>query len=406
MRSNRCLLVFAAIAMLVAHRLSVAAEPAQTESLVQANTAFALDLYGQLKSTPGNLFLSPYSISTCLAMTYAGASGDTATQMAQVLHFMGDQQQVQADFARLQEQLKEAEKHKGIQLSIANALWVQQGHPFLPAFLQTARQEYGANVKQADFKTAAPMATREINQWVAQKTKDKIQEILAPGSLNSDTRLVLANAIYFKGAWAEPFEKRLTRSEPFRLSSTRQIDAPFMSHTTPVKYFEDDAMQAVELPYAGGELGMVVLLPRNIDGCSNLEQTLNPDKLKGWLAQMRKQKVEIHLPRFKLESGFSLQGVLAGMGMPDAFSTRADFAGIDGVRDMFISFVFHKAWGEVNEEGTEAAAATAVGVQATAVMRRPPPIPVFRADHPFLFLIRDSRSGSLLFMGRLAEPRI
>jgi len=218
------------------------------------------------------------------------------------------------------------------------------------------------------------------------------------------TRMVLANAIYFKGTWLKQFEKTGTSNQLFHISSARQVQAPLMHHTDEVRYMEEDGFQAVELPYTGSELSMMVLLPRQVDGCASLEAHLTPALLSLSLGQMRKQKVEIFLPRFKLESKFELQQTLAKMGMPDAFGTRADFSGIDGTRNLFISAVFHKAWGEVNEEGTEAAAATAVTIKRSALIKEPAPPPVFRADHPFVFLIRDTRSGSILFLGRLADP--
>ncbi|HEY5914978.1 MAG TPA: serpin family protein [Verrucomicrobiae bacterium] len=378
---------------------------AQTQALVEGNTAFALDLYGQLKSGPGNLFFSPYSISTALAMVYAGARGDTEKQMDQVLHFGSEQRQVHSAFGELQNQLKEAGQQKGIELNIANALWAQQGHPFLPAFLNVAKDEYQASVNQADFRTGAEAARATVNQWAAEQTKEKIRDILPSGSVDASTRLVLANAIYFKGAWAKPYDKNQTSKQPFHRSATSLASAPLMHHFDNVRYMEDSQFQAVELPYRNGELSMLVLLPRQVEGCGNLEDRLTPALLSGVLARMTKRQVEIFFPRFKLESKFKLNDTLSRMGISDAFGSEADFSGIDGTRNLFISGVFHKAWGEVNEEGTEAAAATGVAVALTsAVSKPPPPPPVFRADHPFIFFIRDTRSGSLLFLGRLSDP--
>lgn len=337
-------------------------------------------------------------------MTYAGARGDTETQMARVLHFGQAQRQIHSSFGELQRQLNEAGKQKGIELSIASALWAQKVHPFLADFLQIAKAQYQANLNQADFKTGADAARSEINRWVAQRTNDKIQNILPPGSLDALTRLVLANAIYFKGVWAKPYDKTETSAQPFHLSTTSQAEAPLMHHFDEVRYMENSDLQAVELPYRSNQLSMVILLPRQVDGWGKLENGLTPTLLSRTLSQMKSQKVEIFLPRFKLESSFNLNDTLAGMGMPDAFGPKADFSGIDGTRFLYISGVFHKAWGEVNEEGTEAAAATATAVTASAVMKRPTPPPVFRADHPFVLFIRDTGSGSLLFLGRFADP--
>jgi serine protease inhibitor len=395
----------------------------QDESLVEGSTAFALDLYAQLKGRAGNLFFSPHSISTCLAMTYAGARGETERQMSRVLHFSKDQGRLHAAFGELLRQLEDAKKEivipglsggkvkyavePAIQLSIANALWAQEGHPFLPAFLEIATGNYQANVKQANFKTEAAAATGEINRWVAAKTKDKIQNIVPPGSVDELTRLALANAVYFKGAWAEPFEETATTTQSFHLSNTREIDARLMHQTAEFKYTENKDFQAVELPYNGQMLSMVILLPRRIDDCGDLENQLTPALLSSCLAKMKTKKVEVFLPRFELESSFDLSGTLSKMGMPDAFRwPGADFSGLDGIGGLFISGLFHKAWGEINERGTEAAAVTACLVAGLCqIDKPPPPPPVFRADHPFIFLIRDIRSGCLLFAGRLADPR-
>ena len=378
----------------------------QVQSLVDGNTAFGLDLYGQLAANPGNLFFSPYSISTCLAMTYAGARGETEQQMGQVLGFGANQQVFATTYGQLQRELEAARTQKGIELNIADALWTQTGYPFLPAFLRTATDQYEANLNQADFITQANVATDEINHWVAQETRNKIQDILPSGSLNALTRLVLANAIYFKGAWLYPFEKSNTVSQPFHLSNTSQVAAPLMHQPfVSINYMETSDFQAVELPYDGNRLSMVILLPVQIDGWAQLEQQLDPALLSSALAQMTLHEVEVFLPKFTLESGFELNDTLAAMGMPDAFTAGvADFSGMDGTKRLSISHVFHKAWGAVDEAGTEAAAATVVTVTTTAILAPPPSRAVFRADHPFIFCIRDTQSGSLLFLGRLADP--
>jgi serpin B len=382
------------------------AQAAQSDTLVAGNTAFALDLYAHLRDRPGSFFFSPYSISISLAMTYAGARGDTETQMGRVLHFSQGNAGVHSSFGELQQQLHDVEKQKGIQLDIANALWTQKGEPFLPVFLKIATDDYQADVKQADFRTSADAVRREINRWVAQKTQDKIQDILSPDNVGSSTRLVLANAIYFKGTWARPFEKNATSSQPFHISTRSQADTLLMRHFDDVNYSGNNDFQAVELPYSGNDLSMVILLPRQIDALGQIEKQLSPAFLDRLLAQLKKQKVEIFLPRFKLGARYELAGTLPKMGMPDAFiQEKADFSGLNGTRSFFISTVIHKAWVEVMEEGIEAAAATVVAMPTGAAPPAPPPPPVFRADHPFIFLIRDTRSGSLLFIGRMADPR-
>ncbi len=379
------------------------AQSTDLQPLVNGNTAFALDLYSQLKATDGNLFFSPYSISTALAMTYAGARGDTAQQMAHVLHFDADQNQLPVLFGKLQKQLNEAQKKQEIQLNVANGLWAQKGQPFLPAFLETARQQYEANLNQADFRTSADSARNEINDWVSQKTNGKITDLIPAGMLNPMTRLVLVNAIYFKGRWATQFNKSRTADAPFSVTGNRRVQTPLMNLTENYKYAEPEGLQLLELPYVGNDVSMVVLLPRETDGLKQLEASLTGPKLEDWLKQLHSQKVNVFLPRFKLTAQFTLANTLAAMGMPAPFSPRADFSGMDGARDLYISAVVHKAYVDVNEEGTEAAAATGVGVHALA-MRRPEPIPVFRADHPFIFLIRDTHYGSILFLGRVVDP--
>jgi serpin B len=376
---------------------------ADSRSVTDGNTAFAFDLYSQLKSTRGNLFFSPYSISTCLAMTWAGARGETERQMREVLHLGDDKQLVQESFQELQSQLLEISNHAGTELNIANSLWAQEGHLFRRQFLKIAKTNYAAHLKEVDFVRGSQSVANEINRWVAEATKERIQNIMPPESLSALTRLVLANAIYFKGAWQNPFEKSDTTEQPFYVLGNRERDVPMMHRFDTVRYMAESEFQAIELPYRGGQVSMVILLPREIDGCSQLEARLTPAFISASLGQMKRKDVEIFLPRFKLESGFSLNDTLARMGMPDAFSPKADFSGIDGDRWLFISGIFHKAWGEVNEEGTEAAAATCVAV-AGCIVEPPPPPPVFRADHPFVFFIRDTRSGSILFLGRFAEP--
>ncbi len=397
---------------------------AQVQSVVDGNTRFALDLYSQLATNSGNLFFSPYSISTSLAMLYAGASGNTELQMSQVLGFGTNQQEFASLFGQLQAELRTDQATNAIELNIANALWLQEGFPFLPAFLQTATNQYQANLGQADFLTQATEVTDEINNWVAQETQNKIQNILAPGAINASTRLVLANAIYFLGAWTTSFEETNTSTQPFYLSSTTLVQVPLMHQPLialkdgrPVLFdymqsypigstpLSSNDFQAIELPYGSNQLSMVILLPSQINGLGRLEQQLSPAFLSDVLRQMRSQQVQIFLPKFTLESSVNLRNTLAAMGMSDAFAPFvADFSGIDGRQDLFVSFVLHKAWGQVNEAGTQAAAATVIGVVGTTATNFPPVPPVFRADHPFLFLIRDTQTGSVLFLGRLTNP--
>jgi len=378
-----------------------AAEAKHQKTLVQGNTRFALELYEQLRSQEGNLFFSPLSLSTALAMTYGGARGDTAAQMAEVLHFELEPKGLHPAFGALLDSLDVSDQpDAGYRLHIANALWLQKDYAFLPKFLKMGEGHYKAGLEVVDFARATEAARQTINTWVEQRTENRIEELLKPGLINALTTLVLTNAIYFKGDWAAPFDKEETEDAPFTLADGKQVEVPLMQQTGQFGYLEDGDLQVLELPYGGEALSMVVLLPRAHDGLPALEKSLSPKRLAGWLAKLEREKVRVALPRFKTTSEFRLNKVLIAMGMRDAFSAAANFSGMDNTRSLFIGAVVHKAFVDVNEEGTEAAAATAVVMLRAAA--KPPP--VFRADHPFVFLIRDTRSGSILFLGRMIKP--
>jgi serpin B len=295
--------------------------------------------------------------------------------------------------------------HDGYKLRMANALWAQQGYTFLDDYLKLTKSDYGAGFKQVDFKDAPETARLTINQWVEQQTDDKIKDLLQPGVLSSRTKLVLTNAIYFKGDWQTQFDKAQTRDEDFHLSATQNVNAPMMHREAGFNYFDGGTLQILEIPYKSAELSMIVLLPKEVGGMFALEQSLTTPNTRQWLGQLRPiPKVVLTLPKFKMTRQFELQGTLGSMGMTLAFDAHADFSGMTGNRDFFISAVIHKAYIDVNEEGTEAAAATAVVMRSMMARMQQPAPPVFRADHPFIFLIRDNRSGGILFMGRVADP--
>jgi serpin B len=362
---------------------------------------FAFDLYAHLLRQEGNLFLSPYSISTALTMTYAGARGQTADQMAKVLCLPASREAVHVAYATLQRDLNAAGAKGAFDLVVANRLWGQKGYEFLSDFLALVEKNYGAGLEQVDFAGATEAARQTINTWVEKQTRDKIKELLKPGILDGrETTLVLTNAIYFKGKWSEEFDKKLTRDEDFFVTPEKKVTAPLMHQTETFGYFDGGEFQALELPYQGDRLAMVVLLPKAKDGLAALEASLSAEKLAEWVGKLHRREVQVALPRFKTAAEFSLKDTLVAMGMTDAFGD-ADFSGMDGKKDLVISAVVHKAFVDVNEEGTEAAAATAV-VMGRAAM--PEPAPVFRADHPFLFLIRDTKTGAILFLGRILDP--
>lgn len=390
------------IVLVILMELVAYVENPKSAAVVEGNTAFALDLYQELKDTTGNLFFSPYSISTALAMTYAGARENTAKQLADVLHFPSAQKEFHPVFGQLETLLNEVQAQGDIQLNVANSLWPQEGYPFLEEYLALVKKYYGVVITPLDYQRAAEKARKIINQWVEEKTKDKIKNLIKPGILNALTRLVLVNAIYFKGNWANQFDERRTRDDTFYLLSGETIQTPLMAQKKEFAYGENEYWQVLELPYEGESLSMIVLLPNEKDGLPQLEKQLTAANLRMWTSGLRKQKVKVFLPKFKMTSQFSLAKTLAAMGMRDAFNPdKANFSGMDGrLNWLYIKDVIHKAFVDVNEEGTEAAAATATlfGIKMAA---QPP---IFRADHPFIFLIRENSTGSILFLGRLMDP--
>jgi serpin B len=358
--------------------LLTAALIAVSPATVEGSSDFAIDLYQHLSKADGNLFFSPYSISSALDLARAGARGDTAAQMSRVLH-LGD------------EPLPALVPGQDYTLTTANRIFAQRGLKLLPDFVKTAP------VEQLDFATAAEAARLHINDWVSSKTQQHIKELVPQGMMDSATRLVLANAIYFKSKWAHGFDKKSTQPMPFHLGPDKTVDVPMMTQALMARYRDSELGQQVELPYQGGDLSMVIFVPKQELRDAKLDRRL----FDGSMSSMTEQEVHVWLPRFKLTNSLELSEPLRALGMNDAFTRAADFSGIDGRRDLSISAVVHKAFVDVNEEGTEAAAATGVVIRATAAIRTPE----LRADKPFVFAIRDNRTGALLFMGRVTDPR-
>ena len=370
--------------------------------LVDANTEFAIDLYRQLSLTAGNLFFSPFSLSGALAMTYAGARGNTARQMAQVLHFDLKQQALHAAFAQVQAGLAAAQESGQVQLILANSLWPQIGYPFLPDFLALLQKSYGAPITPVDFAHATEAARQAINAWAETHTAGKITELLQPGILNVLTRLVLVNAIYFKGNWASQFDPARTQDAPFWLTASDSITAPLMQQMGRFWYAEVDGVQALQLPYAGDAVSMLVFLPAKEKGLAAFDAAFTVKHLERWAEALTEQRVQVFLPRFKLACSLRLDDTLKALGMTDAFGDWADFSGMDGIPQcLYLAAVVQEARVEVNEEGTEAVAATAAVIATRGI---PAPPTVFRADHPFVFLILDHATQSILFCGRVVNP--
>lgn len=378
---------------------------ADMRALARGNTAFTVDLYARLRDKPGNLFMSPYSISSALAMAWAGARGETAEQMAETLAFKLPADRIHETYGALNDRLNDGGKEGDDALVVANALWAQQGRTFLEPFTGTLKVHYDAPMREVDFAGDIDKARETINQWVEQKTRDKIRDLFKPGTLPAMTRLALVNAIYFKGGWRDPFKPAETRKQPFTRADGSTVQTPLMHQTKRFGYHEEPGVQLLTMAYRGRGLALTVVLPRTADGLPAIEGKLSAETLDTWLKSARARKVRVCLPKFKITAEFSLADQLSAMGMPLAFSPRADFSGMTGRRDLCIGTVVHKAFVDVNEKGTEAAAATGVGMVATAVQPPSPPVE-FRADHPFLFVIHDRSTSSILFIGRLADPTV
>jgi serpin B len=367
--------------------------------LVSGNSAFALDLYQALKNRPGNLCVSPYSISSALALTYGGARGNTAAQMAEALHFTLDDKNLHERFGSLNASLKERGASGDIELNLANALWVQKGVKFLGGFTTLGRTRYGAEIGLVDFAGNPGGAAGEINAWASDETGGKIPGLIDPGLIDASTMLVVSNAIYFNGGWASKFERSNTREEPFWVTPDSSVMVDMMHQTRRFRYSETGGFKILEMPYSHGNLSMIVLLPNERTGLARVERFLSLKSLRIWLRQLQEEDLTVSLPRFKAGSDLLLNDALKGLGITDAFiSGSADFSGMTGGRDLFIASLVHKALVEVAEEGTEAAAGTAVVMEKEQAPKQ------FRADHPFIFMIRDKTSGSILFMGRVADP--
>jgi serpin B len=375
--------------------------PAADSRFTPALNAFTADTYKQLAKKDGNLILSPFNIAAALSMVLAGARGQTAQEIQSVLHVHYDAT-YDADFGSMLAGLNKAGTTEGNQLLTANGVWLQDGFVIRKAYETTLQKYYQAPPKLIDFKANADAARGEINAWVEQHTKEKIKDLFPPGSLNASTRLVLASAIYFYGKWQQPFVPTRTTPAPFTLPGGGTVQTSFMNQTSHFAYSETPAAQVLEMSYQGTGIAFDILLPKSAGGLRDLEKSLTPENLTGWLGHFANQNVEVSIPKFRAESAFNLSATLSAMGMPTAFTNQADFSGIAQSR-LAISGVFHKAFVDVSEQGTEAAAATGIGVQATAARPVEKPV-IFRADHPFLFVIRDTRTGAVLFMGRLTNP--
>jgi serine protease inhibitor len=368
------------------------------QEVANANNKFAFDLYSELdKSEGGNIFYSPYSISAALAMTYEGAKGQTADEMKSVFHFP-ESNILRPNFAAIYNGINK--KDKPYKLSTGNALWVQQDYKLLEEYLSTVEKYYGGKVANLDFGGESEKSRQKINTFIEEQTANRIKDLIPPGILDAATKLVLTNAIYFKGTWVWEFDKADTRDQDFRITTTNVVKTPMMymkNDKAQFNYADVGNLQILELPYKGDEISMLVLLPTG--SLDTIEPGLTIEKLKEWKSQMKEERLDaVYLPKFEFDTKYFMKETLSAMGMPIAFG-NADFSGMNGTRDLYIDQVIHQAFVKVDEEGTEAAGATAVTMGELAPQRK-----VFDADHPFIFVIQEKSTGNILFLGRVADP--
>ncbi len=375
-----------------------------TSNLARSDNQFAFDLYSRLSIEKGNVFFSPYSLSSALGMAYEGARDKTAQEMRAVLHLSTDNVDRQSGISTFIHQINRPDK--AYELAVANALWAQKTYPFKGAYVSLVKDIYSAEVRNLDFKSDLDASRLTINSWVSQHTQNRINDLLPPGSISSDTRLILTDAVYFKGQWDTPFRKQFTKPDTFWVDPGQAVQVEMMQlNGKSFNYTDNDQSQILQLPYQGKDLSMLIILPRLKD-IQGLEKMLTLGVIEQWQDGMAFQKVNVFLPKFRFDSSHQMSDILEKMGMKLAFDGQnADFSGMTGDKGLFIDKVYHKAWIDVDEEGTEAAGATAIGIKALAMRFEPLQPKVFRADHPFIFVIQENKTGHILFMGRVSDPR-
>lgn len=370
------------------------------KDVVKGNNEFTFDLYDQINDKEENLFFSPYSVSSALAMTYNGAEGKTKNEMSDVLNFNKDINALSENYSALNDHITGLSSKK-IQLNIANAIWGQQDYGFRKAFLELNKKYYGAGIKQVNFKKEHKEIRNQINKWVEDKTNQKIKNLIKPNVLDRMTRMVLVNAIYFNGKWENPFKEEDNFKDKFYIYSKCETQTEFMFQKLSLKYHEDDIAQVVEIPYSGKSLSMMVILPKEKYGMEQLEEYLDNELYENYNKSLSTYKVELSFPKFEVEDDYELNSPLKDMGMKSAFGEGADFSGMTGSKDLFIDNVVHKTYVKVDEEGTEAAAATGIVMRKTSAIME---TKEFKADHPFIFIIKENKNDTILFMGRIMNP--
>jgi serpin B len=379
--------------------------PDELKALVAGDTRFGCDLLAAAGKPGENLILSPFGVSAVFGMVSHGARGKTLDQMRTVLHLPADDRAVAAGFGELSRQVNAVGRGGAIELATANAVWGQKGYPWRAEYLDTLKGGYGAAVREADFAANAERERQAINRWVEGRTRERIKDLIAQGVLDALTRMVLVNAVYMKAKWEHEFDPKLTRPQPFAAGGGAPVSAPLMYQKEHFPLLETDTFQAIELPYKGRQVSMLAFLPRAADGLPAFEKLFTSANLAKWTADpWPTPEVKTYLPRWKAETTTDLKTLLVGMGMTDLFDpNRADLSGMADTRELYVSAAVQKAFVEVNEEGTEAAAATAA-VAATRAAPVPTREYVFRADRPFVYALRHNPTGTLLFVGRVAKP--
>lgn len=377
------------------------AEPEKVEHR-DNNTRFTLELFQRLGKDGENLAFSPSSIETAFAVALSGARGDTANEIARVFHTSpgGEDRFI----LELEEQLSLLGKKGDLQVSTANGLWIATTLPIIRDFIELAKTKFHAEVRPGDFQNAAETVRQEINAWVLKKTQEKIPDLIAPGMLDAATSLVIVNALYFKGDWQAEFKKESTYIGDFLNGRGKTLQVPLMPQLGYFNYSDSNEAQLLELPYKGDDISMLVLLPKSRDGLKRLEESLTETSLASMINTLNSKEVSVTLPKFKMRNSMRLADVLQSLGIKTAFVFKqADFSGIEATKSVFISEVIHQAFIQTDEKGTEAAAATAIVMESGSMRQQEQPV-IFNADHPFLFFLRETKTGGILLMGRVADP--
>ncbi len=413
MRGTLFLVLFLALLSLGDFPLLAGEAVGSVPKIAQGNNIFAVNLYKELAASEGNLFFSPASLHIALAMTFVGAAGDTAVEMAAVLHYLLDGGRLSHDYKAYIEQILDVgvmpDGQPTASLTIANRAWGRTDTRFREKYLKFIEKMFNASLEQVDFSDVQGTCSR-INAWASENTQGLIKELVVPAIINVRTALILTNAVYFKGTWQEKFNKALTRPGLFKPSGKEPFEIPMMHVTRNFEYYESDGLQVIQLPYMGKTLKMLVALPAENTSLATTENSLSASLIDSWIRGMQTVEVAVAFPKFKLEGDMEVSVILKKMGMPLAFTegeTGADFKGIlaaDEKRRLHIAKVIHKAFGKIDEEGTEAAAATAVAMEYDGFSAEMSMPKIFNADRPFLFMIRHSATGAILFLGRCSVP--